>query len=123
MFNFQLTGDDIWVDTSFVFKISRQTPNNLISTYEKYHCCDLRNRNGTCQQICYKIGESYISGTNEQCWRTTRSKYLTKKVYFTHQYSKALTKILTTDQIVANSLQKIKDCFTKDLLKLGFYNT
>ena len=90
--------------------------------YEKYHGCGLRNRNNTQKQICYRRGESCISGTNEQCWRKNKSKYLTKKVYFTSQYSKALSKRLTMNQIVANVLRKIKRCFTEDLHKLGFYN-
>ena len=90
--------------------------------HEKYHGCGLRNRNGTRKQICYRIGESCISETNEQCWRKTKSNYLKKKAYFTRQYSKALTKRLTIDQIVANGLRKIKHCFIKNLLQLGFYN-
>ena len=106
-----------------IYGWSRLWYYNLISMCEKYHGCGLRNRNGTRKQICYRIGETCISGTNKQSWRKTKRKYLTKKIYFTCQYSKALTKRLTIDQIMANGLQKIKHCFVKDLLKLGFYDT
>ena len=111
------------MDTSLILEISRQTTYNFISMYEKYHGYGLRNRNNTHNQICYRIGKSCISGTNKQRWRKTKSRYLTKKVYFTRQYLKALTKKMTIDQIVANSLRKIKHCFIKDLLKLGFFDT
>ena len=57
--------------------------------YERYHSCGKRNRNGTRKEIYYKLTTrcriNNKCGTNERCWKETKSKYLKNKIYYTRQ--------------------------------------
>ena len=64
--------------------------------YEKYHSRNKRNRNGAHKEIDCKLTtkcSKYIKcGTNERCWKETKSKYLKNKIYCTRQLKRLLRK-------------------------------
>ena len=55
---------------------------------QRYLGCDRVNRKGTTKLIDYQRGETCLLATNEQCWRRTKAKYLSKKTCLTRQRQK-----------------------------------
>ena len=51
--------------------------------FPTYHGCQHRNRNGTRKKIQYNKGEQCINPVHTACWRKTKKKYLSPKVYNT----------------------------------------
>ena len=64
--------------------------------YERYHSCNKWNRKVTHKEIDYKLttkcGKDNKCGTNERCWKETKSKYLKNKIYYTRQRKRLLNK-------------------------------
>ena len=58
-----------------------------------YHGCDFRNRNGTRKLIDYARGQWCPLETDEYCWKTTKSKYLFKKIYYTRKRRRELLQV------------------------------
>ena len=56
--------------------------------FPTYHGCQHRNRNGTRKKIQYNKGEQCINPVHTACWRKTKKKYLSPKVYNTTYWRK-----------------------------------
>ena len=51
--------------------------------FPAYRSCRCRNRNGTRKKIEYNRGEICVAPVHTACWRKTKKKYLSPKVYHT----------------------------------------
>ena len=78
----------------YIYKLLKCLHRNLVSNIESYkvgayylfptyHGCQHRNRNGTRKKIQYNKGEQCINPVHTACWRKTKKKYLSPKVYNT----------------------------------------
>ena len=96
--------------------------------YERYHSCNKRNRNGTRKEIDYKLtttkrGKDNKCGTNESCWKETKSKYLTNRIYYTRQCKRLLDKEHQIKFEFEKFFKKIKYLLIEEPLKIGAFNS
>ena len=96
--------------------------------YERYHSCNKRNRNGTLKEIDYKLtttkrGKDNKSGTNERCWKETKSKYLKNRIYYTRQCKRLLDKEHQIKFEFEKFFKKIKHLLIEEPLKIGAFNS
>ena len=95
--------------------------------YERYHSCGKRNRNETRKEIYYKLttryGISKNCGTNERCWKETKSKYLKNKIYYTIQHKRVLGEEYQIKYQIEKIFNNIKRLLIEELLKTGAYNS
>ena len=83
-----------WIDEKDISKYLEHIHPNLLSDIEiykvaahdifpAYHGCQYRNKNGTGKEIEYNRGEICVLPIHTACWRKTKKKYLSPKVYHT----------------------------------------
>ena len=91
------------IDEKDISKYLEHIHPNLLSDIESYkvaahdifpayHGCRYRNRNGTGKEIEYNRGEICVLPIHTACWRKTKKKYLSPKVYHTRYRRKLYEK-------------------------------